>query len=251
MSPITKIMNAGVIILSVFFLHGCGSSTANPQASFNSGTSTSQHPAGWQTSGHMTAAQTDMTACTACHGSDYSGGISKVSCTQCHLGGVSSVHPVVWSQMTVTAHGSYVTANGNTSCSNAACHGPDLSGVAGSGPSCSSCHIGGTGSVHPPDWGTLTYYYHSLYVQANGTTTCATANCHGTDLTGVAGSGPSCTQCHLGGVNSVHPVEWTSDITLHKNYVANLGTGSCATAVCHGTSLQGVYLSGPTCAQCH
>jgi hypothetical protein len=249
MSPINKIMNAGVIILAVILLNACGSSTANPQAQFNSGAS--QHSAGWQTTGHMTAAQTDMTACIACHGSDYSGGISKVSCTQCHLGGVTAVHPLVWSQMTVTAHGSYVTANGNGSCSTAACHGTDLSGVAGSGPSCTSCHLGGVGSSHPADWGALTYYQHKLYVKANGTSSCATANCHGTSLTGVAGSGPSCTQCHLGGVNSVHPAGWTTDIDLHKNYVANVGTGSCATTVCHGTGLQGVYLSGPSCAQCH
>lgn len=249
MSPINKVKSIGVFIFAGMLLNGCGSSTPNQQATFNS--DNPQHPAGWVTTGHMQAAQADMTTCVSCHGSDYSGGISKVSCTQCHLGGVDSVHPVVWSQMTVTAHGSYVTANGNAACSNAACHGTDLSGVANSGPSCTSCHIGGVGSVHPPAWGSLTYYYHALYVNANGTASCATVNCHGTSLTGVADSGPSCTKCHLGGVDSIHPAAWDSDITLHKNYVANLGTGSCATNVCHGTGLQGVYLSGPSCARCH
>ena len=83
MSPINQVKIIGVFILAGILLYGCGSSTTNPQSSFNAGTA--QHATGWQTSGHMTVAQTDKTSCPPCHGSDYSGGISKVSCAQCHL----------------------------------------------------------------------------------------------------------------------------------------------------------------------
>lgn len=124
-------------------------------------------------------------------------------------------------------------------------------GVADSGVSCTSCHLGGVDSVHPTSWGELTYYYHAVYARANGTSSCANVNCHGATLEGVSGSGPSCTSCHMGGVNSVHPAAWNADITLHKPYVGTFGTSACATAVCHGSDLKGVYLSGPHCNVCH
>ena len=237
-----------LILSSLLLTAGC--SSPNRQSQFDPGGQ--GHAAGWLPTGHMAAAKADETSCTDCHGSDFSGGIANVSCdTGCHLGGVNSMHPQAWSGMTGTAHGAYVIATGNASCSNINCHGASLNGVAGSGPSCTSCHLGGAGSVHPQDWGDLAYYKHSLYVNANGTNGCSNGSCHGASLDGVAGSGPSCTSCHLGGVNSIHPTAWDADITLHKNYVAAGGSSSCANAVCHGPQLQGVYLSGPSCATCH
>ena len=236
-----------LLLMSMLLTAGCSNPNAQSQFSANG----QKHAADWLPAGHMTAAQADENSCTECHGIDFAGGISKVSCTGCHLGGVDSVHPQEWSQITGTAHAAYVGANGNASCANANCHGTTLSGVAGSGPSCTSCHLGDTGSVHPQDWGDIAYYKHSLYVNANGTSSCSNANCHGPTLAGVAGSGPSCTSCHLGGVNSIHPTAWDADITLHKSYVGSVGSGSCANAVCHGAKLQGVFLSGPSCAQCH
>ena len=180
-----------LLLISLLLTAGCSSPNAQSQFSANG----EKHTSDWLPAGHMTAAKADENSCTECHGSDFSGGISKVSCTGCHLGGVDSVHPQEWSQITGTAHAAYVGANGNTSCAN--------------------------------------------------------ANCHGTALSGVAGSGPSCTSCHLGGVSLIHPAAWDADITLHKNYVASVGSSSCANAVCHGAKLQGVFLSGPSCSQCH
>ncbi|HUI67192.1 MAG TPA: hypothetical protein VL087_03170 [Nitrospirota bacterium] len=236
-----------LILMSQLLTVGC--SNPNSQSQFSA--DGQGHAADWLPAGHMTAAKADESSCAECHGSDFAGGISGVSCTQCHLGGVDSVHPEAWSGVTGTAHAAYVAANGNTACANINCHGTALSGVAGSGPSCTLCHLGGIGSMHPQDWGDLAYYKHSLYVNANGTDSCSNANCHGSTLAGVAGSGPSCTSCHLGGVNSIHPTAWAADITLHKNYVAAMGSSSCANTVCHGVALQGVFLSGPSCAQCH
>ncbi len=236
-----------LLLMSLLLAAGC--SDPNTQSQF--GTDGQAHAADWLPAGHMKAAKADESSCAECHGSDFSGGIAKVSCTGCHMGGVDSVHPQAWSGVTGTAHGSYVTANGNAACGNMNCHGATLNGVLESGPSCTLCHLGGAGSVHPQDWGDLAYYKHSLYVSANGAEGCSNANCHGANLDGVGGSGPSCTSCHLGGVNSIHPTAWDADITLHKNYVASVGSSSCASAVCHGTQLQGVFLSGPSCATCH
>lgn len=133
------------------------------------------------------------------------------------------------------------------------CHGTELDGGI-SKVSCKSCHLGSDGSIHPANWGSYAYARHSAYVTTNGTTTCANAACHGTTLAGVTGSGPSCaTKCHLGGTDKKHPSDWAS-ISSHKTYVNTVKSGdlsSCKTAVCHGTDLKGVFLSGNSCTQCH
>lgn len=174
-------------------MSGCGSSTANPNA-----TSSAEggHPAGWLPAGHKAAAEEDINVCAECHGSTYDGGIAGVSCTLCHLGDKDHVHPLEWGSQVTTTHGAYVGNNGSTACANANCHGTDLSGVTGSGLSCSSCHLGGNGSVHPLRWGSNVTLYHRWYAFHNGTTACSNASCHGTTLTGVAQSGPDCGTCH-------------------------------------------------------
>ncbi len=143
MSPRTRLMIAVVLLLTgIVSISSCGS--PNSQAPFN--VDTGQHPAGWLPAGHMAAARADAASCQECHGEDFSGGISKVSCTTCHLGGPLSVHPATWAgDAILTLHGLYVVANGSLACANVFCHGADLKGVSGSGPSCSSgvavgCH---------------------------------------------------------------------------------------------------------------
>jgi hypothetical protein len=196
-----------------------------------------------------------LTSCTTCHGSDLTGGIAGVSCTECHIGTATTVHPVSFNNFTwaPAGHAAYVGTNGNSACSNIYCHAADLSGVADSGPSCTSCHIGGVGAVHPDPFNTFAWVPagHSAYVQINGNTSCSNILCHAADLSGVADSGPSCTSCHIGGVSSVHPVEWTGNILLHESYVESNGTSSCRNAVCHGANLTGVSNSGPSCFTCH
>jgi hypothetical protein len=55
----------------------------------------------------------------------------------------------------------------------------------------------------------------------------------------------------MGGVLSVHPAGWDTNILLHRDYVASNGSTSCRVSVCHGADLQGVFLSGPSCGTCH
>lgn len=177
-----------------FSLSGCGD--ANNKAVFSP---ESGHPSNWQT-GHKTAGKTNLESCFECHGEELDGGISKVSCTQCHLGSSENIHPLQWGSYAYARHSRYVLENGTTSCANAACHGVDLLGVVNSGPSCATCHIGGTLSKHPAAWGPVNGNYdltlHGRFADANGLSSCRSIVCHGADLKGVFLSGPACTDCH-------------------------------------------------------
>ncbi len=236
-----------LMVLSVLLLGGCGS--GNSPSTFNP--DTGLHSVGWLPTGHKTEAIARLESCAPCHGADYGGGISKVACTDCHLGNQQSVHPAQWGPFADLLHANYVRENGATSCATAVCHGSALNGVGGTGPSCTLCHLGGVYAVHPTAWGSYTYALHASFAAINGTSSCTNASCHGPTLAGVGGSGPSCTLCHIGGVNLKHPAAWTANITLHKDYVAANGDTSCRNVVCHGASLEGILLSGPACQVCH
>jgi len=211
MSQITKFTMAGLILLGgLLFMAGCSSSDPNSNSPYYAA---SGHPDNWLPAGHMNSAVADKSACAECHGTDYTGGISGVSCDQCHLGGVNSVHPLDWGTSINSAHATYVNTNGNMACATAYCHGTNLEGVDNSGPSCTSCHLGGTSSIHPDSFGTGSQIIlnHGSYVQTNGSSGCATAACHGTNLQG--GVGPACTSCHEKG----SPITLTGCTSCHTN----------------------------------
>ena len=189
-NPITSLALGMLLSLAVLMLPGCGDGNSLSTFDVKGG-----HPPGWLPTGHTVAAQRDILSCTDCHGHDFAGGISKVPCTRCHLGNQQAIHPVQWGQYAYALHGSYVRRNGSTSCANALCHG--------------------------------------------------------TNLDGIGGTGPSCTSCHMGGATSVHPLPWNVEITLHAGFVGQNGTSVCRNVVCHGANLQGVFLSGPGCNACH
>jgi hypothetical protein len=193
---------AAALIICLLSLNGCGDK--NDQSSLDP--ETGSHPAGWLPGGHVAQARADITTCGDCHGTDYSGGISKVSCTQCHLGDATHVHPLSWDDLIYVRHADFVRANGTNACANLFCHGGDLAGVAGSGPSCTSCHIGSATTVHPwineaADLAS-TPPLHAQYYFNHGSTaaSCRNAVCHGTQLQGVLLSGPPCSACHFGKV---------------------------------------------------
>ena len=193
----TSLQPFPLFLLCLLLLAGCGGGSsetetppANPPVAV-----VETHPAGWLPGGHATDAKANVATCTVCHGTDLTGATTHVSCTQ--------------------------------------------------------CHIGNPQSFHPTQWGNFAYALHPTYVSQNGTSSCANVTCHGLNLEGVPGSGPSCTQCHMGGVFSKHPVEWNTNIELHRDYIASNGSFSCRVSVCHGTDLKGVFLSGPSCGTCH
>lgn len=190
-------------LVCLLSLAGCGD--GNPQATFDPAIGT--HPDGWLPTGHKSAALAKIDNCTQCHGADFLGGVSKVACTQCHLGNQRAVHPEQWGQFAYALHGSYVEQNGFARCATAVCHGTDMSGVAGSGPSCTSCHMGGNLAVHPTTWVPLFTTApgisptilpdHADYVSANGSARCSVDVCHGSGGVGVFLSGRSCMACHV------------------------------------------------------
>jgi predicted CxxxxCH...CXXCH cytochrome family protein len=255
MPQVTRLGISALLAVSVMILAaGCGdpkNDAFNPD--------TGKHKTEWLPQQHSIAASSGTTSlgalipstesCTECHGADLSGGISQVSCTACHLGGPTAVHPADWVPVYST-HGPYVNVNGTSACSNQYCHGTSLTGVPDSGPSCSLCHMGGLTSGHPADWVPV-YSTHGPYVDANGTSACSNQYCHGTSLTGVPDSGPSCTSCHLGGPTAVHPADWVPVYSTHGPYVNASSTSACANQYCHGLSLTGVPDSGPSCTSCH
>ena len=109
------------------------------------GTGGATHPLGsaWldRKSGtfHGIPAKQDISQCAACHGNDYKGGSSGVSCAQCHFGPSGSKGPSGWTHHT-TSHkrlGSSMTV-----CNQ--CHSLDR--TYGNGPSsCHDCHGDGGG----------------------------------------------------------------------------------------------------------
>jgi hypothetical protein len=154
----------------------------------------------------------------------------------------SGQHPAGW-----VPTGHVVAAQVNIlSCTE--CHSDDLTGGISRVP-CTLCHLGNAFAIHPVQWGQYAYALHGPFATQNGTASCANVSCHGLNLEGA--TGPSCTSCHMGGTNSVHPLSWNADITLHAGYVSQNGTNACRNVVCHGANLQGVFLSGPSCNACH
>jgi hypothetical protein len=144
MSHKIKFMVIGVLLLTgTVALSACG--TSNPQAPFDA--DAQKHAAGWMPQGHRAAvANNGAASCQECHGEDLSGGIAKVSCTACHLGGPLSIHPETWAGNAIlTLHGQFVVKNSTDTCANINCHGSNLKGAAG--PSCANftadnrCHI--------------------------------------------------------------------------------------------------------------
>lgn len=105
-------------------------------------------------------------------------------------------------------------------------------------------------AVHPADWLPAG---HAGPARENAN---SCGNCHGTDLVSGGISGVSCTSCHIGGAMQVHPAVFNGFPWLqggHGRYTASNGTSSCANVWCHGSSLQGVAQSGPSCRtqECH
>ena len=188
---------AALIMLTIVaLLTGC--SDPNGQNYFNS--DTGKHVEGWLPGQHAAAASSGTTSmgnaipstgrCAECHGTDLGGGISSVSCTACHLGGPTAIHPSTWVPIVLT-HGPSVSTGTTTAaqCANQYCHGAALTGVADSGPSCSHCHTWpftsgsvACGSCHDiPPAGTRYPNMagrHAVHTAVTGTSATSCSPCH-------------------------------------------------------------------------
>lgn len=262
MSQIKATLYVSVLAFSLS-LSGCGDT--NSKVVFNP--ESGKHLPGWAT-GHKNSAKADTESCFECHGDNLDGGIAKVSCTECHIGGNGSYHPGQWGEYAYARHKAYVNGqkspanpNGTLKCSTAYCHGAALTGIANISPSCvNACHLGGAAAIHPVGWTqNQPYSVHADYVKAKqyDSSSCSTRRCHGTDAKGVFLSGPSCFTCHpadptvLAPVPDKHPHNLLingSFRTTHKQYINANGVASCWTTFCHGTNGSGVVGSGQSCS---
>lgn len=234
MSQIIKALFIGIGL--PLLLSGCGDTSSKVVYYPENG----NHPAGW-TTGHKVSAKADIESCIECHGESLDGGIANVSCTKCHIGSSGAIHPQQWGHYAYARHKSYVGMKGAASCANAVCHGPSLTGVAGSGGSCATeCHMGGAYVAHPAIWSHISSHANYVKMNAGKHDGCSTAACHGTDSRGVFLSGPSCTECHMNLITAVHPeaADWRN--IEHKGYTSpgltiNQTRAKCDSTVCHGT----------------
>jgi predicted CxxxxCH...CXXCH cytochrome family protein len=222
-----KLLSVGLLTIAALFI-GC--SNQNAQSPFNP--STASHAANWLPVAHMEAATSDLNSCGTCHGDDYTGGVSGVSCSSCHLGGVTNIHPAGWLGDACSNHGKYALENGTAGCANIYCHGANLGGVTQSGPSCTKCHatiptssICGTCHGIPPD---------GLAPAGN-----AYPNLPGKHATHMALNGVACTTCHNRPCDQ--HMNGTVDVIFNQVYSAQSGTGSfnitaktCSEVSCHG-----------------
>ncbi|MBI4124581.1 MAG: hypothetical protein HY466_01445 [Deltaproteobacteria bacterium] len=202
------------------------------------------HGAGWADfEGHARAVldtlDGDATACQACHGSDFRGGIAGVSCFECHA---NYPHPSGW--QTPAAHGVAAYGTGKQSCATANCHGTDFAGGP-SAPSCFSCH-----ADFPhlrPEWmspqrtnnaGLRPEGFHgdTFIRRMQGGEINPCSECHGINYDRSLG-GVQCTVCHAAGIT--HRVRWSSGRGHGKFYSEHFNSASddAGCQICHGAPI--------------
>ncbi|KAA3618893.1 MAG: hypothetical protein DWQ05_05860 [Calditrichaeota bacterium] len=206
------------------------------------------HPQGWELSSgdnsHTTfliANEFDYTSCKKCHGQDFQGGATGISCNKCHEG---FPHLPEWSGTGTEGHGSFLKIKDYDMDSCRGCHGEDLTGGP-SGISCTKCH---TTFPHPQGWELDSgVNSHTTFLQANNFDYSSCKNCHGEDFTG-GSSGISCNKCHDG---FPHLDSWVAaGPDGHNTFLKNKDYDMESCKSCHGADLKG-GTSGISCSQCH
>jgi predicted CxxxxCH...CXXCH cytochrome family protein len=245
------------LLLALFtFIAAC--SSPNSQSNFN--LDTGQHVSNWYPSGHKAAALVETASCSECHGSDYTGGISGVSCRRCHINNTP----------------------GSFSCSE--CHGyPPATDNHTShvfpGVSCIDCHMDTVGTSKHNN-GTADIAISAVYNANSGPVTfstsgntCSNVRCHGgprTQTSTQAGQNPpqstisqtlswltgtidvstQCSACHIYGA-----AEYNS-YRSGRHYLHVFGEGRSCTdchdnvklAINHFTTLNTAVMEGPASA---
>ncbi len=255
MSPVSKNLVAGLLLVAgLFFLGGCGSSEKN-ESPFDQ--DNQQHPAGWKWA-HKTAALQDPAVCAECHGDDYSGGISNVACTSCHLNGL----PFVLTNCS-SCHGN--PPSGTVYPNRAGAHNAATGHFAAQvvfPDGCTTCHSGAGSGTQNHDNGTVTVsLLNNIYSARSGTAvynadgTCSNVSCHGGQttpnwLTGTINVSTQCTSCHSYGTS-----EYNSFVSGEHGFHVNVLGIACTAchdttklAVSHFTTLNTQVMEGPASA---
>ncbi|MBL7052243.1 MAG: hypothetical protein ISS00_00670 [Candidatus Marinimicrobia bacterium] len=189
-------------------------------------------------------------SCKSCHGSQFNGGTSGISCYQCHEGGANG-HPKNIDFLSPTYedfHGNFISEDGLEELEHCKiCHGNELDGGFAN-VSCYLCHAGGV-SGHPEISNHLVYGNADFHGLAYPDEIDHCKTCHGENLDG-GNAGVSCYLCHAGGVSG-HP-----EISNHLVY-GNADFHGLAypdeidhCKTCHGENLDGGN-AGVCCYKCH
>lgn len=203
------------------------------------------HPLGqdWLDKGnptfHGVAASQDLVGCAWCHGSDYLGGSTSVSCYQCHFDEAGGKEPSGSTWVHGQPHSIDALTADETTCNQ--CHNTNR--AYGSEPSATGCHDCHT---HPlgQDWldkGSPTF--HGIEASQD---LMVCASCHGSDyLGGLAGVG--CYQCHFDELGAREPFsDWLhGQVHFDENLIAYETTCN----QCHNTNR--AYGNDPSSQGCH
>ncbi len=179
--------------------------------------------------------------CRECHGQDYKGGSSEVSCFKCHA---SYPHSEGWlNSASENYHGSYVKQNEDIITACEKCHGVDETGGR-TGISCEKCHAS---YPHDENWmNESSENFHGKLLQALNWSTSSCQGCHGTDLKG-GSSEVSCYTCHE---NYPHASEWITGDNSHGKYLQDNDYSLESCQLCHGSDNSG-GTSEVSCFKCH
>ncbi len=187
----------------------------------------SGHPTGWVGT-HKAAARADVAMCTECHGADYTGGISKVSCMSgATAGRVFSCHvtsPIANMTGCVSCHGGSVSGPFGSVAPNTRSAHTKHTSIDGIG--CSTCHFNGGSGTSDHAKASASGGFSLAKVAINTlfsakatpgydtmTKTCSSVSCHGGKTTPVwtdsinivAGDNALCQKCHEQGTSAGQP----------------------------------------------
>ncbi len=241
----SKLLIGLLFILSMVFLFSC--SEKKEPLDF------STHPDGWaQESSEqfhgkaLLDSNLTLMSCQSCHGEDFKGGSSKVSCFECHD---KYPHPKGWlNQNSLYFHGKILLDSTLTSDYCQDCHGQDYEGGS-SNVACSDCH---DQFPHPAGWiSEDNSNFHGKLLLFNILSLADCQSCHGDDLSGGT-SGVACADCHE---NYPHPAGFSDENSesFHAKYISqtlNWDILSCRS--CHGTDYSGeTGFQQTNCLNCH
>lgn len=252
-----KILRYFAILLFISVMFGCSKGN-------NSGSNldaTGMHPAGWVVANsggnHTLSFLSNPSVCVECHGRNYDGGITGISCfstsrngINCHAGGPSG-HPAGWASP--DSHGAAAKSissglNGFAHCQ--VCHGADFSGGIAK-KSCmntAGCHGTAVSAAHSPKpWRSTIGGRTHTNTDVSNVAACAQCHTNGANSTRTpspaapAGTAAGCfnnTLCH--GVEG-HPTGWNA-ANLHGTAAKAVVSGDKGfnyCTQCHGTNYQG------------
>ena len=261
--PIAAWLPAILVAAALAAAPGCSTTNSESVALSPQGA----HPQGWDNV-HGTFARPDGASCAPCHGSATdpaaSGGIAKVSCFSaprgaqwCHANG-PAFHPPDWlDKGGAHFHGAAYPgpiANGKLC---ATCH------TQADPPSfvCLNCHFTITGARTPAGttWVHGTIAGHTAFGQLDvlNAVNSVCINCHAVNNAFGHMPQPFCHNCHSPAPGGFHPAGWANPDShgAAAKQAPGAGTTGFATCrTCHGTNLDGVGGTAPTCintAACH